>query len=266
MMRQPAARVVIWAIVLFDLLFLALPTLVIVVASFTAGNVIAFPPQGFSLRWYDALLGERAFGDALWRSLQVAIVCTLVSIPAGTLAAIALARYRIRHANAIQIYLLLPFIVPLIVSGLGLMLIFGWLRWLGQLWPVGLAACIINLPFMIWAVAASVNNLDPELENAAANCGAPPLATFFTVTLPAVMPGVITGGLLMFILALNEFIVSLLLVDARIVTLPVLMYNSIRAIITPDLAALSVVYIAIAAVSIWILDRLVGLEIFLKSK
>jgi ABC-type uncharacterized transport system YnjBCD ATPase subunit len=109
----------------------------------------------------------------------------------------------------------------------------------------------------------------PEIaarENAAANCGAPPLATFFTVTLPAVMPGVITGGLLMFILALNEFIVSLLLVDARIVTLPVLMYNSIRAIITPDLAALSVVYIAIAAVSIWLLDRLVGLEIFLKSK
>jgi putative spermidine/putrescine transport system permease protein len=131
---------------------------------------------------------------------------------------------------------------------------------------VGLAACIINLPFMIWAVAASVNNLDPELENAAANCGAPPLAAFFTVTLPAVMPGVITGGLLMFILALNEFIVSLLLVDSRIVTLPVLMYNSIRAIITPDLAALSVVYIAIAAVSIWLLDRLVGLEIFLKSK
>jgi putative spermidine/putrescine transport system permease protein len=266
MMRQPAARLVIWAIVLFDLVFLAVPTLVIVVASFTAGNVIAFPPEGLSLRWYAALLEERAFSAALWRSLWVAIVCTLVSLPAGTLAAIALARYRIRHATAIQIYLLLPFIVPLIVSGLGLMLIFGWLRWLGQLWPVGLAACIINLPFMIWAVAASVNNLDPELENAAANCGAPPLAAFFTVTLPAVIPGVITGGLLMFILALNEFIVSLLLVDARIVTLPVLMYNSIRSIITPDLAALSVIYIAIATISIWLLDRLVGLEIFLKSK
>jgi putative spermidine/putrescine transport system permease protein len=266
MMRQPAARVIIWAIVLFDLVFLAVPNLVIVVASFTAGNVIAFPPEGFSLRWYGALLEERAFSAALWRSVWVATVCTLVSLPAGTLAAIALARYRVRFATAIQIYLLLPFIVPLIVSGLGLMLIFGWLRWLGQLWPVGLAACIINLPFMIWAVASSVNNLDPELENAAANCGAPPLATFFTVTLPAVMPGVITGGLLMFVLALNEFIVSLLLVDARIVTLPVLMYNSIRAIITPDLAALSVVYILIAVVSIWLLDRLVGLEIFLKSK
>ena len=256
----------IGAIVVFDLVFLALPTAVIVIASFTGGTMVAFPPEGFSLRWYGALVQERAFSAALLRSLWIALVCTLISVPAGTLAAIALARHRFRHGVAIQIYLLLPFIVPLIVSGLGLMLIFGWLRLLGQLWPVGLAACIINLPFMIWAVAASVNALDPDLEDAAAGCGAPPLTTFMTVTLPAVMPGVITGALLMFILALNEFIVSLLLVDARIVTLPVLMYNSIRAIITPDLAALSVVYIAIAVVSIWLLDRLVGLEIFLRSK
>ncbi len=265
-LSNASARRVLYAIVILDFVLLALPTLVIIIASFNAEKIIAFPPDGFSLQWYQELLSKRAFSEALWRSLEVAIICTAISLPAGTLAAIALARYRIRHATTIQVVLLLPFIVPLIVSGLGLMLIFGWLRVLGSIWPVGLAACIINLPFMIWAVSASVNNLDPDLEHAAANCGAPPITTFFTITLPAVMPGVITGALLMFILALNEFIVSLLLVDARIVTLPVLMYNAIRSIITPDLAALSVVYIVIAAVSIWILDRIVGLEIFLKSK
>jgi putative spermidine/putrescine transport system permease protein len=253
-------------IVLLDLLLLALPTLVIVLASFNAGKIIAFPPAGWSLAWYVELLQEQACLAALWRSLQVALICTAISLPAGTLAAIALARYRLPWPTAIQVFLLLPFTLPLIVSGLGLMLIFGWLRVLGQLWPVGLAACIINLPFMIWAVAAAVNHLDPDLEDAAASLGAPPLTSFVTVTLPAVMPGVITGALLMFILALNEFLVSLLLVDARILTLPVLMYNSIRAIITPDLAALSVVYIAIAALAIWLLDRLVGLDIFLRSK
>jgi putative spermidine/putrescine transport system permease protein len=125
---------------------------------------------------------------------------------------------------------------------------------------------VINLPFMIWAVLASANALDPDLENAAANCGAPPLQTFLTVTLPAVTPGVITGALIMFVLAFNEFLVSLLLTDANIVTLPVSIYNSIRNIITPDLAAVSVVYIAMAAVAIAVLDRLVGLEVFLKSK
>ena len=260
------ARRLLWAIVLVDLLLLAVPTLVIVVASFTAGNAIAFPPEGLSLRWYAAMWEQAEFRDALARSVHVAAVCTLIALPAGTLAAIALGRWRLKHATTIQIYLLLPFTVPLIVSGLGLMLIFGELGWLGSLWPVGLACCIINLPFMTWAVAASVNNLDPDLEHAAANLGASPLTAFFTVTLPAVMPGVITGALLMFILALNEFIVSLLLVDARIVTLPVLMYNSIRAIITPDLAAVSVVYIAIAAVSIWLIDRVVGLELFLRSR
>ena len=80
------------------------------------------------------------------------------------------------------------------------------------------------------------------------------------------LPGVITGGLIMFVLAVNEFLVSLMLVDARTVTLPVLVYNAIRSVITPDLAAVSVVYIALGAAAIWLLDRLVGLEIFLRSR
>ena len=79
-------------------------------------------------------------------------------------------------------------------------------------------------------------------------------------------PGIVTGALVMFILAVNEFLVSLMLVDARTVTLPVLVYNAIRSIITPDLAAVSVVYVVLAAAAIWLLDRLVGLDLFLKSK
>ncbi len=145
---------------------------------------------------------------------------------------IALAKYRVRFARSIQIYLLLPFTIPLIGSGIGMMLILGNMGVLGKLWPVGIACAVINLPFMIWAVTASASNLSPDLELAAANCGAPPLQRFLYITLPAVLPGVITGSLLMFILALNEFLVSLLLVDARSVTLPVQIYNSIRSIIS----------------------------------
>lgn len=266
MMGARGKQAVIWAIVGFNLVCLALPTLIILITSFTAGNIIRFPPEGLSLRWYATLLEETDFREAFGRSLYVAVICTIVSIPSGTLAALALVRYRIGFLRTLQIYFLLPFTVPLIVAGLGMMQLFGELRLLGQLWPVGIAACIINLPFMIWAVSASVNALDPDLENAAANCGAPPVQTFLTVTLPAVMPGVITGALLMFVLAFNEFIVSLLLTDARTVTLPVLIYNSIRSVITPDLAAVSVVYVLVAVGAIWLLDKLVGLDIFLKSK
>jgi putative spermidine/putrescine transport system permease protein len=254
------------SVVVLDLVLLAVPTLIVLVASFTAGSIITFPPQGWSLRWYASLLDKPDFLAALGRSLQVGLVCTALAIPAGTLAALALARFRLRFATGLQVYLLLPFTIPLVVSGIGLMLVFGPLGWLGRVWPVGLACCVINLPFMIWAVAAAVNHLDPDLENAAHNCGAPPTHTFFTVTLPAVAPGIVTGALVMFILAVNEFLVSLMLVDARTVTLPVLVYNAIRSIITPDLAAVAVVYVVLALVAIGLLDRLVGLEIFLKSK
>lgn len=258
--------IVIWVMVGLVLITLSAPTIVVLGASFTSGNIITFPPQGFSLQWYGKIAGEAGLRGAFMRSLAVATICTLIAIPVGTLAGIALSKYAIRFERSLQIYLLLPFTIPLIGSGIGLMLLFGQMGIIGQIWPIGIACCVINLPFMIWAVTASAANLDPDLELAAANCGAPPIATFFHVTLPAVMPGVISGSLLMFILALNEFLVSLLLTDARTVTLPVQIYNSIRSIITPDLAAISVVFIACAAIVIALLDRLVGLDIFLKSK
>lgn len=259
-------RIVLSALVGLTVLTLSAPTLVVLGASFTAGTIITFPPDGFSLRWYGQIAGAVDLRQAFLRSLYVALICTAIAVPVGTLAGIALAKFRVRFERSIQIYLLLPFTIPLIGSGIGLMLVFGEAGLLGRLWPVGIACCAINLPFMIWAVTASANALDPDLENAAASCGAPPVQSFLLVTLPAVMPGVVTGSLLMFILALNEFLVSLLLVDARIVTLPVQIYNSIRSIITPDLAAISVVFIAAAGSAVWALDRIVGLDIFLRSR
>jgi len=258
--------VVLWLFVAAALITLSAPTIVVLGASFTAGNIITFPPDGLSLKWYGAIAQASDLRQAFVRSLIVATICTVIAIPVGTLAGIALAKYRVRFARSIQVYLLLPFTIPLIGSGIGMMLVFGEMGALGRLWPVGIACCVINLPFMIWAVTASASNLSPDLELAAANCGAPPLQRFLYITLPAVLPGVITGSLLMFILALNEFLVSLLLVDARSVTLPVQIYNSIRSIITPDLAAISVVFIACAGLAIALLDWLVGLDIFLKSK
>ncbi len=164
-MRRGFLPRLLLAVAILDLIFLALPTLVVLAASFTSGNIVTFPPQGFSLRWYAKLLDKPDFLAALWRSLQVGLVCTLLAIPAGTLAALALARFRLRFATGLQVYLLLPFTVPLVVSGIGLMLVFGPLGWLGSVWPVGLACCVINLPFMIWAVAAAANHLDPDLEH-----------------------------------------------------------------------------------------------------
>lgn len=265
-MISPTQKLLFRAILIFCLLILTLPTIIVVGASFTQGNMIAFPPDGFSLKWYEKIAQARELRQAFIRSLVVSAICLAVSLPVGTLAGIALGRYRLRFTGALQVYLLLPFTIPLIGSGIGMMLVFGSWGILGNLWPVGVACAVINLPFIIWSVSSSAASLDPDLELAAASCGAGRVETFCHVTLPGVMPGVITGGLLMFVLAMTEFLVSLLLTDARTVTLPVQIYNNIRSIITPDLAAVSSVFVLLALLAVWLLDRLVGLDIFLKSK
>ncbi|MEQ9178924.1 MAG: ABC transporter permease subunit, partial [Nitratireductor sp.] len=214
-MTATSQRILFWGIVWFCILILSVPTIIVVGASVTTENMIAFPPTGFSLKWYEEIAMARDLRQAFVRSLIVSTICLIVSVPVGTLAGLALSRFRIRFSNAIQIYLLLPFTIPLIGSGIGMMLIFGEWRVLGSLWPVGVALAVINLPFIIWSVSSSAAALDSDLELAAASCGAGRFETFWFVTLPGVMPGVITGGLLMFVLAMTEFLVSLLLTDAR---------------------------------------------------
>lgn len=260
------SRWVFLLIVALDLIFLSLPTIIVVAASFTASDVVTFPPKGFSLKWYVKLLAQEDLIEAFFRSFQVAVLCTLLAIPSGLGAALALYKYRVRWRRFWDVYFLLPFTIPLIVSGLGLLIIYGRLGLLNKVWPVGLALTAINLPFMLWAVSSSVNALDENLEYAAQNLGAEGLQTFIYVTLPALMPGIITGSLIMFILGFNEFIVSLLITTIHNMTLPVKIYNSIRAVIEPTLAAISSVYIVLAMVVIWILDRVVGLEEFLRSR
>ncbi|WP_367171501.1 ABC transporter permease, partial [uncultured Aureimonas sp.] len=172
MTEARSKRWLIGGLVALSLVILSAPTLVVLGASFTAGNIIAFPPDGLSLKWYAKVAGAADLRQAFWRSLQVALICTAIAIPVGTLAGLALAKYRVRFAGLLQVYLLLPFTIPLIGSGIGLMLLFGEAGVLGSLWPVGVAACVINLPFMIWIGGA------PHIEAASSRSGssAPALA------------------------------------------------------------------------------------------
>lgn len=263
--RLPGNRPIVTTIVAVQIVFLLLPTLIVLAGSFHPGEIIRFPPDGLSLRWYAALPKQGEFVAAFWRSVYVAVFCTLFSIPVGILTGLGLIRYDLRFKQFLQLYFLLPFTVPLIVSGTILLIIFGEIGVLGQLWTVGLALTIINIPFMIWSVTARVNALDSELHDAAQNLGAEELQTFLHVTIPAILPGVVSGALLMFILGLNEFLVSLLITTPDIVTLPVVIYTSIRADISPLIAAVASVYVIVAVVAVILADRVVGLEELLGS-
>lgn len=252
-------------IVGLQVLFLLIPTLIVLFISFGAGERVSFPPGSYTLRWYLELPAQSTFVTAFWRSLVVAVLCTALSIPIGVLCALGLIRYRIRFRTTIQLYLLLPFTIPLVVSGIVLFLLFGRANLLGSLWPVALALTIINIPFMIWSVSARVNALDPSIEHAAKSLGAEEIQTFTYVTFPLILPGVITGAFMMFILALNEFLVSLLVTTHASRTLPVALYTSIRGGISPEIAAVASIYVIVAIVAVLVADRLIDLDEFLHS-
>lgn len=247
-----------------NLILLSLPTIIVVSTSFTEARIVSFPPKGFTFKWYLELFSTEWFTKTFMNSLYAATICTALSIPIGVAAALALNRYRIKGVNGIQIFLLLPFTVPLIVSGISLLFIYVRMGWLGSIPPIGFALMIINIPFMIWSVSASVNSLDPNLEYAAQNLGAEEVQTFLYVTVPSLLPGIISGALLMFILGLTEFITSMILVTLTNMTLPVALYNSVKSYLTPVLSSASTIYIIIAVLTVWLVDKIIGLEEYMK--
>lgn len=245
-------------------IFFTLPTMIVLAGSFSSGPVIEFPPDRFTIKWYLEVLTSEWFIKGLRNSLIAAGFCTLLSIPVGVLASYGLLRYRIRTRDIIQVYLLLPFTVPLVVQGISLLILYSKAGLVGDLFGLGFALMEINLPFMIWSVTSSVNSIDPNLENAAKSLGAEEIQTFFYVTIPSLLPGIISGSLLMFILGLNEFITSLILVTLDSSTLPVLLYTQIKTTISPSTAAASTAYILIAVAAVFIIDRVVGLKNYLR--
>ena len=265
MLSGGGAKPILYGIVGVLVVFLVGPSLLMMASSFSEGQVIGFPPQGFSLRWYASLFESRELHLAALHSAIVALVCTVTSTVVGTLAAIALARHRLYFRPGVEFYLLLPFIIPLTVEAVGLLDIFGTLRLLGHLWAVGIAISAANLPFIIGAVTAAAKRLDPSLEDAAASCGARPIERFVTVTLPTLGPGILAGALLMFITGINEFVISAFLIDVRTMTLPVEIFDTGRGAPTPAIAALSVLYTLVSLGAVAIVDRLVGIQFILRS-
>lgn len=265
MIDRGSGRLFFVSSVLLVTLLLILPSVLMTASSFSNGTLIGFPPEGFSLRWYTKLLGQRGLESAFVNTIYVAATATIVSTLAGTLAALVLARYRVPFKTSLELYLLLPLIIPLAVEAVGLLNFFGLAGLLGTRWAIGVAIAASNLPFSIGTVAAAANRLDPALEDAAASCGARPVERFLTITVPAVMPGVLAGALLLFITSFNEFVICSFLTDVRTMTLAVELYNEGRGAQSPSIAAISVLYTVISLGVIFLADRLVGIESLMKA-
>jgi putative spermidine/putrescine transport system permease protein len=235
------------------LLFLIFPILVIIPLSFSVENfftftpgMLALDPDAFSLKHYRAFFTSREWQDALWNSVRIAPVATLISVTLGTLAAIGLSQPHVPFRATIMAILISPMIVPLIISAAGMYFFYSRLGLQGTYWGVVLAHAALGIPFVIITVTATLVGFDQSLVRAAANLGAGPVRTFFKVQMPLILPGVISGALFAFITSFDEVVVVLFVGSAAQTTLPWQMFTGLREQISPTILAVATILVAIS--------------------
>ena len=238
---------------LLTVLYLISPTLVIIPMSFTESRILSFPPQGFSVEWYERIFTDPQWSTALVSSAQVAIVTTILATVLGTLAALALTRGRFPGRTAVNGLVLAPLIVPVVIIAIGMFSLYVRWRLAGSLLGLVLAHTALAVPFVVVSVSASLSTMDRNLEMAAANLGANPRQAFRRVTLPIILPGVIAGAIFAFITSWDEVVVALFLTSARFRTLPVEMWEQVRQAVDPTVAAVATTLFIVTTVLLLVL-------------
>ena len=248
-------------------IYLESPLAVIVFASFNSGQIVRFPPAGFSLKWYGALLDllrnapgmKPGLVDAVFTSLWLGVASTIGAVIAGTLGAYALQRAKVPGTQILRQLFLLPLLFPQIVTGIGLVLWFSALGGVPTWLRLVLGHLIITLPCVVITVTASLETLDRSLEDAAMNLGANRVATFFHITLPSIRSGVLAGAIFAWLTSFSNFTVTFFLFSGEMNPLPPWLYQDIQYYIDPSVAALSTCVLLITLSVLLMINRLQAL-------
>ncbi|MCL4804354.1 MAG: ABC transporter permease [Anaerolineae bacterium] len=236
------SRVLTWlAIGIF--LFLYLPIIILVIYSFSGGRNVGVW-SGFSTRWYAELLSDQLLISAFRVSLWVAVWSTLIATILGTLAALALERYRFFGRLTFDTVLYMPIIIPDIVMALSTLLFFVTFAVPLSRYTILVTHVAFNIAFVAVVVRARLAEMDKSLEEAAADLGASAWTTFRRITLPILMPGIISGALLAFTLSLDDFVITFFVAGPGSTTLPVRVYSMIKFGVTPEVNAISTLMLA----------------------
>ncbi|MEI2612753.1 MAG: ABC transporter permease [Candidatus Promineifilaceae bacterium] len=237
-LRQTFNKHVLTWLALGVFLFLYLPIFILIIYSFNANKVVGVW-QGFSTQWYSELFTDRALGRALQVSLWVAFWSTVLSTILGTLSALVLERYRFWGKLTYDAILYLPVIIPDIVMALSSLLFFVMFNVALSRYTVLVIHVAFNVAFVAIVVRARLADMDERLEEAAADLGADGWTIFRRITLPLLMPGIISGALMAFTLSLDDFVITFFVSGPGSTTLPVQVYSMIKFGITPEINAIS---------------------------
>lgn len=224
-------------------LFLFAPILVVALTSFNPTGRATIP-NGLTTVWYSDLWEDGQLVEALWTSLQVAVLTSLIASILGLLAAYGLSRSRFPGRGAVQGLFYLPMLIPGIVSGVSLLTWFNRIGIDSGFFTILIAHVIFALPFTLTIILTSFAGFDARLEEAAQDLGATPWRTFWRITFPLVSPGVIGGALIAFTLSFDEFVMTFFVAGGGVQTLPIVIYNRIRYLLSPEINAIATIVMA----------------------
>ncbi|WP_316399497.1 ABC transporter permease, partial [Bradyrhizobium sp. 33ap4] len=207
------------------LVFLIAPILVIIPLSFNSVPFFTYPMPGLSLRWYEEFFLTYRWQGALHNSIFVAVSVTLLSTVLGTLAALGLSRPNFPWRGAVMSVLISPIVVPVVITAVAVYFFYADVRLLNTYAGLILAHNTLATPFVVITVSATLMGFDYSLTRAAAGLGAPPVVVFFKVTLPLILPGMISGALFAFITSFDETVVALFVTSAEQRTLPKVLFS-----------------------------------------
>jgi putative spermidine/putrescine transport system permease protein len=247
------------ALAIVAMIFLVAPTVIVLVTSFTSSPSLRFPPPGYSLRWYWALLDADQMKRAAWNSLVVAFWTTLISVVLGTAASLAIARSRTRWLKACDILFMSPLLLPALAFGFASLIFINRLGFSPGILFLVLGHVIVCVPFVLRTTIASLSQLDPSLIDASVSLGGSSWMTFRRVTLPLIAPGVSSGAFLAFMASFDNVPVSLFLADERTEVLPIHLWQQIESNLDVRTAAASGLIVIFTLVLMVLAERMAGL-------
>jgi putative spermidine/putrescine transport system permease protein len=243
--RMGPGRYLLFTIGLAVAAFLLLPIVFIALLSFGSSQWLQFPPPGWTLKWYQALLADSRWLSAVATSFKVAACVMILSVLLGLPASFALVRGRFRGRMALRAFFTSPMIVPVVILAIALYAFVLRFDLNGTFIAFVAAHLILALPFSIICITNSLEGFDESLEKAAIVCGASKLEAILRVTLPSIRLGVLSGALFSFLISWDEVVLSIFMASPTLQTLPVKMWTTLRQDLSPVIAAVSTLLIVI---------------------
>lgn len=232
-------------------LFLLAPILIVIPLSFNSESFFTFPMPGLSLKWYAEFFNGLQWQLALKNSTIAAVAATFLATVLGTLAALGMSRARFPLQTLVLAILISPLVVPIVIVAVGLFYFFARVGLTGPEWglvPLILAHTALGVPFVVITVTATLVGFDHNLVRAGSSLGANPSRVFFRVTLPLILPGVISGALFAFVTSWDEVVVALFLTGTGEHTLPRRMWSGVRELINPTILSVATLLITLSII------------------